>query len=99
MTFKDGRVTIVTRLGGSTFTSYKCNTSANPMEIDKSQRFVEEVDGRERVIEERTLKGIYRIEGDRLEMCTSLDAAGDRPSTFETKRGDRRRKIVAKRVD
>ena len=47
--------------------------------------------------DEKTLYGIYKLEGDKLMICAAEGSADDRPTEFTTKEGSKSRLVVLKR--
>ncbi len=46
---------------------------------------------------DRTNRGIYEFDGDKLKVCFALDAGADRPTDFESQPGSRRLSIIYER--
>jgi uncharacterized protein (TIGR03067 family) len=68
--------------------SYKLNPAQKPRAIDMTIS--------EGPQKGKSAKGIYKLEGDTLQLAYSI--GGDRPTSFTTKKGDKRLSFVLKRV-
>jgi uncharacterized protein (TIGR03067 family) len=68
--------------------------ASSPKAIDLTRRYTDK-NGKDGITE-RTLRGIYKLEGDTLMVCTS--SRGDRPLAFTTREGSPNVLTVYKRV-
>src|SRR5207248_1587898 len=85
ITFKDGKLTITTKKKDEQGT-YKIDPAQKLKTIDVTEAG-----------KDRTHRGIYKLDGDKLTLCVSAEPEGQRPADFTAKEGEPHLLIELKR--
>jgi uncharacterized protein (TIGR03067 family) len=70
--------------GMSVEITYQLDAAKDPKHIDVT-------------VNDKKVKGIYKIDGDTLTVCVGADDSDERPTAFATQAGDQRKLLILKR--